>query len=167
MTAANTEDLLGGKKAPAKDKTETKGKAEAKPAAKKAADKPAKDAKPEAKAAPAKKAAKATEDLLGGKSDKKAAPAKKAPKAEAADKPKRERAAKEPVTFVEGEREELIAKIKKMVKKPINSRELAPKLDIDTRKLRAVLYSAQRAGIISLELAGSRVEGMTVSPAVA
>lgn len=153
MTEKTAEDLLGTK-APAAKKA-TPAKKAAAPAAK--------------KATPAKKAAAKTEDLLGGKTPakkaaapaaKKAAPAKKA--AAKGDKPAR---VKEPIEFAEGERDELLAKIKKLVKKPISSRDLATKMEIPTRKLRAVLYSAQRAGTVTLELAGSRVEGMTVSPA--
>lgn len=154
MTEKTAEDLLG-----------TKAPAKKAPAAKKAA--------PAAKkAAPAKKAAAKTEDLLGGKAPAKKAAAKDAPAAKKAapakkaaakgDKPAR---VKEPIVFAEGEREELLGKIKKLVKKPISSRELAEKMGLATRKLRAVLYSAQRAGTVTLELAGSRVEGMTVSPA--
>lgn len=154
---SNAEDLLGGKTEPAAKKT-----APTKKAPTKKADATEKAA-PATKKAPAKKAD--AEDLLGGKkaapAAKKAAPAaKKAEKAE-----KTERAAKPPVEFAEGEREELLTKVKRMVKKPINSRDLAEKLGIETRKLRAVLYSAQRAGIVVLESGASRVAGMTVSPA--
>lgn len=136
-----------------------------KPAKKSAAEKPA-------KAAPAKKAAAKTEDLLGTKpkakkepaeKPAKAAPAKKAKAEPAEPKAKRERVAKPPVEFAEGEREELIKKIGKL-KAATNSRDLATKLGVDTRKLRTVLYSAERQGLITLELAGSRVEGMTVTP---
>lgn len=152
MSKANdVEDLLGettpAKKAPAK-KAATK---EAAPAAKKA---PAKKAAAEepAKKAPAKKAAAKEE-----------APAK-APKAKAEPK---ERVAKEPVTFAEGERDELIKRIKANCKKPINSRDLAAKLGIDTRKLRPCLYTAQKRGIVDLEPGASPVAGMTVSLAAA
>jgi len=106
-----------------------------------------------AKKAPAKKAVKAE-----------AAPAKKAPAKKAAAEPA-ERPAREPVTFEEGERDELYKRIKKMVKKAINSRELAEKLEIPTRKLRVVLYSMAKREEIVLEPGESKVTGMTVSPA--
>lgn len=120
-------------------------------------DKPTK-AKPAAKTTPAKKvAAKAPAEKP------KAAPAaKKAPAAKTGAKALR---VKEPVVFEEGEREELIKQIKKTVKKAINSKELAEKLGIATRKLRRVLYSAQKQGVITLELSDSKAAGMTVSPA--
>ena len=130
-------DLLGTpeKTAPAK-KAAAKKAAPAAPAAKKAAAE-----KPAAKTAPAAK---------------KAAPAKKA----AAEK-----TTKDPVTFEDGERDEILARIKKAVKKDINSRDLALKLEVPTRKLRQVLYTAQRQGVVTLLLEGGRVGGMTVSPA--
>lgn len=108
------------------------------------------------------------DDILGappGTKPKKAAkaPAKVA-KEEAPAKAKRVR---EPVVFAEGEKEELMKRIPKLVKKPISSKELATKLDIPTRKLRPVLYSLERAGTVSLELAASRAQGMTVSAAAA
>jgi hypothetical protein len=152
------DDLLGdtaaeGKKPAAKKtaaKKEGDGKKE-KAAAKKAA---AKEEAPKEKA-PAKKTA--------AKKEEAAAPAKKtAAKKEAAPK---ERAAKEPVRFAEGERDELIKQIKQKVRKPINSRELAEKLGIETRKLRPVLYSAQKRGVVVLEAGESPVAGMTVHPA--
>jgi hypothetical protein len=149
------EDLLGdtaaeGKKPAAKKTAKAKPEGDKKaPAAKKAA----KEEAPKEKA-PTKKAAKKEEA---------AAPAKKtAAKKEAAPK---ERAAKEPVRFAEGERDELIKQIKQKVRKPINSRELAEKLGIETRKLRPVLYSAQKRGVVTLEAGESPVAGMTVHPA--
>lgn len=134
--SADVDELLGGD-APAKGKAKKE------------------EAKPAAKAAKGKKDAE-VDDALAGKKPA----AKKAAKAE--EKPKR---VKEPVVFEEGERDELIAKIKKMVKKPINSKDLAEKLEIPTRKLRRVLYAAQRQEIVSLELGSSPSAGMTVSPA--
>jgi hypothetical protein len=141
--AAAAEDLLG---TPAAKKV-------AKPAAKKAAAKAEKPAKPAAK-----KAAKAddAEDLLG-------TPAKKAAKKEPkADKPQR---VKEKVVYAEGEREEIAKKVKTAVRKEINSKELAAKLGIATRKLRPVLYRMAKQNAINIALGGSRVLGMTVSPA--
>lgn len=142
MTKANDVADLLGEDTPKTDKPAKKVAAkkaapvaEAKPAAKKVAAKPA--------AAPAKKAA--------------------APKAEKAPK---EKAAKEPITFEEGERDALYKRIKQIVKtKSINSRDLAAKLEISTRKLRPVLYSLQGQGAVTLELGSSKVAGMTVSPA--
>jgi predicted lipid-binding transport protein (Tim44 family) len=117
-------------------------------------------AKPAAKKAPAKKAAKkAPAKKAVAKPAAKKAPAKKAAVKEAT--------VKEPVTFAEGEREALIKRIKQVVKKPWNSKDLAEKLEITTRKLRQVLYSANRQGIVDLELGSSRVAGMTVTPAAA
>lgn len=124
-----------------------------KPAVKKAAAKKAAPAKADAKPA-AKKAAPAKAEVAV-----KAKPAAK--KAAAEDKPAR---VKEPVVFEEGEREALIKRVKTLVKKPINSKDLAVKLDIATRKLRRVLYSAQKQGVIALELSESKAAGMTVSP---
>ena len=118
------------------------GTAKPKTATKKAA--PA--AKPAAKAAPAAKAPKA----------EKAAPVAKAPKAE--------KVAREAVVFEEGEREALAKRVKQTVRKPWNSKELAVKLEISTRKLRQVLYGMKRAGTIGLDLAASRALGMTVTP---
>jgi hypothetical protein len=128
--------------------------------------------------------AKEVDDLLGGtstpsKSKSAAKPAAKtsakpaAKTAAPAAKPvkvaavKAEKAVREPVTFAEGEREALAKRVKQTVKKPWNSKELAAKLEIPTRKLRQVLYSMDRAGTIKLELAASRALGMTVSPATA
>jgi hypothetical protein len=122
------------------------------------------------------------DDLLGdGKSTKapKGKTAKtKAPKAEAAAKTTAKKAApaaeakapkakreRPPVTFEEGEKEALMKRIPKLLKHPIGTKDLAAKLEIPTRKLRPVLYSMQRAGLVSLELAASRAQGMTVSAA--
>lgn len=151
MSKANdVEDLLGETTAKPKAKAKAAPAKEAAPAAKKTAAKKEAAAEPAAKTkAPAKKAAAEAE-----------APAAKAPKAKAEPK---ERVAKEPVTFAEGERDELIKKIKANCKKPINSRDLAAKLGVETRKLRPALYSAQKRGIVDLEPGASPVAGMTVS----
>lgn len=74
------------------------------------------------------------------------------------------RTPREPIEFAEGERDDLRKRVKKLVRKPINSRDLAAKLDIPTRKLRVVLYSMQRSEEIALEAGTSKVAGMTVSP---
>jgi hypothetical protein len=147
MSKANDiDDLLGdapakGKKAPAAKKAAPV--AEAKPAAKKVAAK----AEPEAKVkAPAKKA-KAEEDVLGEAK----APSKKAP-----------------ISFAEGERQQLADAVTahfKRSKKGINSKDLAAKLETETRKLRVVLYALVAKGVVSLEPGESKVAGMTVSPA--
>ena len=144
--ASDVDDLLGD----TPTTTTTKTKKAAAPAAKKAAAPAAKKA-----AAPAPVADPAPASKPAAK--KAAAPA---PVAE--DKPKR---VKEPVVFEEGERDALIKRIKSLVKKPINSKDLAVKLDIATRKLRRVLYSAQKQGFVSLELGASPSAGMSVSPA--
>jgi ATPase subunit of ABC transporter with duplicated ATPase domains len=148
MSKANDiADLLGdapakGKKAPAKKAAAPV--AEAKAPAKKAAAK----AEPEAKAkAPAKKAAKVEEDLLGETK----APSKKAP-----------------ISFAEGERQALADAVTshfKRSKKVINSKDLAAKLETETRKLRVVLYALVAKGVVSLTPGESKVAGMTVSPA--
>lgn len=144
------EDLLGdapakGKKAPAAKKAAPV--VEAKPAAKKVAAK----AEPEAKVkAPAKKAAKVEDDILG-EAPAKAAPSKKAP-----------------ISFAEGERQTLADAVTahfKRSKKGINSKDLAAKLETETRKLRVVLYALVAKGVVSLEPGASKVAGMTVSPA--
>lgn len=112
-----------------------------------------------AKKAPAKKVAAKEEAKPAAKKAKaEEAPAKPV-KAEAKERP-----AREPITFEEGERDELYKRIKKTVKKPINSRELAEKLEIPTRKLRVVLYSMAKREEITLEPGESKVTGMTVSP---
>lgn len=153
MSKANdVEDLLGETTPAKKTKAKAAPAKEAAPAAKKSAKKEV--AEEPAKKAPAKKAAAAE------------APAAKAPKAKAAAEPK-EKVAKEPVRFAEGERDELIKKIKANCKKPINSRDLAAKLGVETRKLRPALYTAQKRGIVDLEAGASPVAGMTVSLAAA
>jgi len=112
------------------------------------------------KAAPVKAEAKPAAKKVAAKAEAPAPTKKiKADKAPAAKKQK------EPVVFAEGERDELYARIKKLVKKPINSKDLAVKLEIDTRKLRPVLYSLQSQGVVALELGSSKVAGLTVSPA--
>lgn len=154
-TKNDVEDLLGGddkKSAPKKD-----AKAPAKSAPKKEA------ASADKKASPKKDEAKPTK--VAGKKEEAPAkkPAPKADKAEAKEKPAR--AKREPVTFAEGEREALAKKIKLIVKKPINSKELAAKLEIETRKLRPVLYTMFGQGLIQLTSLGAPVLGMEVSPA--
>lgn len=135
---------------------------ETKPAAKKTAPKKEAPAAKKAAAAPAKKVAakKAAEPVVA----KKAAPAKKAAE------PVAEKTAREPVRFAEGERQGIYDKVTahfKRSKKAINSRELAEKLDVDTRKLRIALYSLAKREepVVALSLEGSKVAGMTVSPA--
>ena len=152
MSKANDiEDLLGdapakAKKAPAAKKAAPVVEAKA-PAAKKAATK----TEPEAKVkAPAKKAAKVEDDILG-EAPAKAAPSKKAP-----------------ISFAEGERQALADAVTahfKRSKKGINSKDLATKLETETRKLRVVLYALVAKGVVSLEPGASKVAGMTVSPA--
>jgi len=154
-TKNDVEDLLGdtGDKKAAPKKTADKAKTDAKAA-------PKKDAAP-AKAPAKKEEAKPTKNTAkAAPADKKAAPAKKAETTEKAP-----RAKKEPVRFEEGEREALSKKIKALVKKPINSKELAAKLEIETRKLRPVLYSMYSAGMIELASLGAPVLGLEVSPA--
>ena len=141
------------KKAAAPAKPETK--ADAKKADTKKAAAPKADAKKAAAPAKGKKAAD-DDDLLGGKSAKKAAtPAKdKAPRV------------REPIEFEEGEKDKLIKLVGKAVQKgPKSSRDLATNLGIKTRKLRQVLYSMQRQGVVRLELGGARAQGMTVHAA--
>jgi len=126
-----------------------------KPAAKKTAAKPKAEA-----AAPAAKKSKA-------KAEEPAAPVKKA-KTKAAEPEVVEKAKKEPISFAEGERAELADKVTahfKRSKKSINSRDLAAKLETETRKLRVVLYSLVNKGVVTLEAGESKVAGMTVSPA--
>ena len=148
MTKENDVNDLLGTDTPATAKP-SKGKKDAPKA-------PAAKAVPAKKAAPAAKADKATTEK----------PAK-APKADKAEpKVAKERAKKEPVEFAEGEREALIKRIPKLLKNPINSKALAEKLEIPTRKLRAVLYQMDRAGFVTLERGASRTAGMTVSAAV-
>jgi hypothetical protein len=150
MSKANDiDDLLGdapakGKKAPAAKKAAPV--AEAKPAAKKVAAK----AEPEAKVkAPAKKAAKVEDDILG-------------------EIPVKAKSVKAPISFAEGERQALADAVTahfKRSKKGINSKDLAAKLETETRKLRVVLYALVAKGVVSLEPGASKVAGMTVSPA--
>lgn len=147
MSKANDiDDLLGdapATKAPAK-KAAAKTKAEAKPAAKKVAAK----AEPEAKA-PAKKAAKVDDDILG-------------------EAPVKAKSVKAPISFAEGERQTIADAVTahfKRSKKGINSKDLAAKLETETRKLRVVLYALVAKGVVSLEPGASKVAGMTVSPA--
>lgn len=121
----------------------------------------------DAEAKPAKKTkAKKAEEAPAPEKAKKATKAKKAEEAPVETPPvKAERAPKEPIVFEEGEREELAKRIKKSVRKPINSRELAEKMGVQTRKLRTVLYAMQKRNEIALEAGASKVAGMTVSPA--
>ena len=150
MSKANDiDDLLGdapATKAPAKKaaaKTKAAPVAEAKPAAKKVAAK----AEPEAKAPAKKAAAKKEEDLL--------APVKSA-------------SFKAPISFAEGERQTIADAVTahfKRSKKAINSKDLAAKLETETRKLRVVLYALVAKGVVALTPGESKVAGMTVSPA--
>ena len=144
------DDLLGdapatkAKKAPAAKKAAPV--AEAKPAAKKTA-----KAEPEAKvkAPAAKKAAKVEDDILG-------------------EAPVKAKSVKAPISFAEGERQALADAVTshfKRSKKGINSRDLATKLETETRKLRVVLYALVAKGVVSLTPGESKVAGMTVSPA--
>lgn len=146
MSKANDiNDLLG-------DEPTTKGKKA--PAAKKAASvveaKSAKKAASVVEAKPAKNTAEVEDDLLG-EAPAKAAPSKKAP-----------------ISFAEGERQTIadavVAHFKRS-KKGINSRDLAAKLETETRKLRVVLYALVAKGVVVLEPGASKVAGMTVSPA--
>lgn len=148
MSKANDiDDLLGdapvkAKKTPAAKKTAPA--AEAKAPAKKVAAKAEPEVK--AKAPTAKKTAK-TEDLLGEAKT----PSKKAP-----------------ISFAEGERQTIADAVTahfKRSKKGINSKDLAAKLETETRKLRVVLYGLVAKGVVSLEPGASKVAGMTVSPA--
>lgn len=146
----------------------TAAKTTAKPAAKKAPAKPA--AKTAAKPAAKKTAPKAdadAEDLLGG-SDKAPAKAEKAAKAPAkAEKAPKEKRVKEKVTFEDGEKDGLIKKVRATLAKAkdrkMNSKELAEKVGVATRKLRVVLYAMSRKEEVNLALGGSRVLGMTVT----
>lgn len=120
------------------------------------------------KKVPAKKAEAAPAKKTATKKAEAAAPAKKAPakKAEAAPAKK----AREPMHFAEGERQSIYDGVTahfKKSKKPIGSRDLAEKLGVETRKLRVALYSMAKKAepIIALSLEGSKVGGMTVSPA--
>lgn len=167
-------------------KAEKPAKAVAKPAAKKAA--PAKavkaPAKPAAKAAakPAKASAKSAAPKAPAKAVKAPAKAvvkavakpvaKKAAPVKAAAKP----VAKKPtaktttgresefIVFAEGERQELAKQIKKIVRKEMNSRVLAERLGIHSRKLRRVLYGMHKAGQVKVVPGPSRKLGMYVQP---
>lgn len=131
------------------------------------------DAKPAKKTAPAKKAPAAKKAAPAAK--KAAAPAAKKAPAKTVEKPvaakkaapaaKKEPSVKAPVHFVEGERAEIAGRVKKSVKKDINSRELAEKLGVPTKKLRVVLYGMRAKGEINLVPGASKVAGMTVQPA--
>ena len=146
------EDLLGDSK---KTKAEKPAKAKAPKAEKpvKAEEKPAKKAAP--------KAEKPAKEAPWEKGGKKAAKTEEKPA-----KAKRERPA---MSFEDGERDTIQKKVVKAMakvdKKGINSRELAEKCGTETRKLRAVLYSMERAGEVKLKPGESRVAGMTVCPA--
>lgn len=130
-------------------------------------------AKPEATAkpakAPAKKAAPAPAKKAAVKTAK--APAKtvtkpvaKAAPAKAMAKPVATRNPANFIVFADGEREALSKRIKQMVRKPTNSRTLAEKLEIHSRKLRRVLYGMERAGTIKLVPGTSRKHGMFAHP---
>ena len=150
------------KAAPAK--AEKPAKAAAKPAAKKAA--PAKKvaAKPVAKKAAPAKAVKAVAKPVAKKAPAKAVKAvakpvtKKAPAKTATSRPS------EFIVFAEGERAELAKQIKKIVRKEMNSRVLAERLGIHSRKLRRVLYGMDKAGTIKVVPGPSRKLGMFVQP---
>jgi hypothetical protein len=117
---------------------------------------------PKAKAKPAAKSAAPKAKPAKEAAAPKAKPA--APKAKSAA-PKAKRV-KEPVMFAEGEQAEIAKKAKKIIAKgEINSRDLAGKLGVETRKLRPVLYMMSRAGDVVLEPGASRVQGMQVFPA--
>jgi outer membrane biosynthesis protein TonB len=138
-------------------------KAVAKPAAKKAvAAKPAAKVAPK-KAAPAK-AVKAPAKAVKAVA-KKAAPAK-AVKAVAKKAPAKVATIRESefIVFAEGERAELAKQIKKIVRKEMNSRVLAERLGIHSRKLRRVLYGMNKAGTIKVVPGPSRKLGMYVQP---
>lgn len=147
-------DELLGKKTPAK-------KAPAKKAADLLAPKKAtakKNASPIAdallgKKTPAKKTGGA---VIAKKATAKKAPAKKATTGHKPRPPIR-------VVFDDGERAELLKKLKRMVAKPKNSKELAEKLELDSDKMRSVLFSARRLGMVTLSLDGGRSAGYTVA----
>lgn len=122
------------------------------------------DTKAPAKAKAKAKAPAKAEPAPKGKAKAKAEPAPKGKaKAPAEDKPKRER---EPVVFEEGEKEKLMKSVEKAIAKgEMNSRDVAEKLGIPTRKLRPVLYSLERAGSIVLTPSESRATGMFVAKA--
>ena len=177
----DVDDLLGeieanqGKPAkaekPAKVEKAVKAKAPAKKAAPvKAPAKKAAPAKaPAKKVAPAKKAAPAKAVKAPAK---KAAPVKavKAPvkATKTVAKPvAKKTATKRPsefIVFAEGERQELSKQIKKMVRKEMNSRVIAERLGIHSRKLRRVLYGMHKAGQVKVVPGPSRKLGMYVQP---
>ena len=86
-------------------------------------------------------------------------PAKRAPPAPVAPA-----VAKNFIVFEHGEREALAKQIKRMVKKPTNTRELCAKLEIHPRKLRRVVYEMDKRGQIVLVPGPSRKLGMFVHP---
>lgn len=152
MSKANDIDaLLGGTTATKASAKKAVGKTKEAPVVEpKAPAKKAVKAEPEAKAAPAKKAAvKKEDDLLG-------------------EAPVKVKSVKSPISFAEGERQALadaVAAHFKRSKKGINSKDLAAKLETETRKLRVVLYALVAKGVVTLEPGASKVAGMTVSPA--
>ena len=123
-------------------------KAPAKKAAPAKAVKAVKDEKPAAKKAAPAKAVKATVKPV----------AKKAPATTPSGRPS------EFIVFAEGERAELAKQIKKIVRKEMNSRVLAERLGIHSRKLRRVLYGMDKAGMIKVVPGPSRKLGMYVHP---
>lgn len=68
------------------------------------------------------------------------------------------------LVFAEGEREGLVKAIKRTVRKSTNTRLLAEKLSVESRKLRRVLYGMEKAGQIKLVPGTSRKHGMFVEP---
>lgn len=116
----------------------------------------------ETPAAPAKKTKAAAVEAPAEK------PAKKT-KAAAAEAPAKKVArVKAPISYAEGERESLAAAVVvhfKRSKKPIVSKDLAIKLETETRKLRLVLYALAKKELITLSSGKSNVAGMVVSPA--
>lgn len=136
-----------------------------------------------AKASKAKKTAPVVEAKAPAK-DKKAAPVVEAPaKASKAKKAapvaddsadllgtpaKKVAAKKTPISFAEGERQALADAVTahfKRSKKAVNSRDLAFKLETETRKLRVVLYALATKGVVALTPGESKVAGMSVAPA--
>jgi hypothetical protein len=156
------EDLLGdGDNKPAKAK-KTAAKPADKADKKTKAEKPAKEDKP----AKAGKPAKAPKEGKAEKPAKAEKPKAKKP-ADAGEKPARTR---EPITFEEGERDKIAKKVEKQLtkvdkKKGINTKDLSAAVEVPTRKLRAVLYSMERAEQCKLKPGSSRAAGMTVCPA--
>lgn len=124
-----------------------------------------KEAAPDAAPAAAKKGKKAAAEPAP-----EAAPAKKGKKAAKEAEAEKTGTRGEVVRFAEGERQALYDGVTghfKKSKKPIASKDLAEKLGVSTKKLRPVLYSLAKreAAPIVLSLDGSRVGGMTISPA--